>query len=105
MELKILSKVVREVSNEPNELKQSIFGMLERVGRGESIGMPLCRPLSSIARGLYELRLSYRAGEYRVFYYIKVREAIYVIHAMKKKSQKMNKHTIDLLLSRIRSLG
>jgi len=105
MELKILSQVVKEIKDEPMELKRSIFGTLERVGRGESIGMPLCKPLPSIARGLYELRFSYRAGEYRVFYYIKVREAIYVIHAMRKKSQKIERRIVELLLSRIRSVS
>jgi phage-related protein len=105
MELKILPQVAREIQDEPLELRQSIFGTLERVGRGESISMPLCRPLPSIARGLYELRFSCRAGEYRVFYYIKVKESIYVIHAMRKKSQKIERRTIDLLLSRIRSVS
>lgn len=104
MELKILPQVAREMRDEPDELKQSIFGTLERVERGESIGLPFCRPLFSIARGLHELRFSYRTGEYRVFYYIKVGDSIYVIHAMKKKSQKIDRRTMKLLLSRIRGL-
>lgn len=104
MGLKILPQVVREIGNEPFELRQSIYGTLERIGRGESIAMPLCRPLTSIARGLYELRFSCQSGEYRVFYYIRVRDAIYVIHAMRKKSQKIERRTVNLLLSRIRSL-
>lgn len=105
MQLKVLPQVVREIKNEPIELKQSIFGVLERVEKGESIGMPLCRPLPSIAKGLYELRLSYRRGEYRVFYYIKLKDGIYVIHAMQKKSQKIERRTNGLLISRIRRLG
>ena len=104
LELKILPQVVREIDDEPIELKQSVFGTLERAGRGESIGMPLCRPLFSIVKGLYELRFSYRAGEYRVFYYVKLGQAIYVIHSMRKKSQKLEQRTIDLLISRIRRL-
>lgn len=105
MQLRILSQVVREMKGEPDELKQSVYGTLERVERGESIGMPLCRPLPSIARGLYELRFSYRSGEYRIFYYIKVKDAIYVVHAMRKKSEKIEKRTVDLLLARIRSVS
>ncbi len=105
MKLKVLPQVVREIKNEPIELKQSIFGALGRIERGESIGMPLCRPLPSIARGLYELRLSYQGGEYRVFYYMKLKDGIYVIHAMQKKSQKIERRTNDLLISRIRGLG
>ena len=104
MELKILVQVIQEMRHEPPELKQSVYGVLERISRGESIGMPVCRPLSSISRGLYELRISYRAGEFRVFYYIKVKDAIYVIHAMRKKSQKIERRTVELLLSRIGGL-
>lgn len=66
--------------------------------------MPVCRPLFSIKKGLYELRFSYQAGEYRVFYYMKIKEALYVIHAMQKKSQKIVPRVRDLLKFRIRSL-
>lgn len=85
-------------------MRESIFGALDLLGRGENIPMPLSRPLPSIAKGLFELRFSYSAGEYRVFYYLKVNEAIYVIHAMKKKTQKIEKKVIKLLRTRLRSL-
>ncbi len=35
----------------------------------------------SFFHGLHELRLSGKSGEFRVFYLIKVGEAIYIIHA------------------------
>ena len=104
MKVLVLPQVAREIEKEAKALKESIFGVFERLDRGEKIGMPLCRPLFAIGKGLYELRFSYEAGEYRVFYYIKIREAIYVIHAMKKKAQKLDGKTIDLLKSRIKSL-
>ncbi len=104
MKLLILKQVTREIEKEPQELKESVFGVFEKLSRGESIPMPLCRSLFSILKGLYELRFSHRAGEYRVFYYIKVKEAIYVIHAMRKKSQKIENKVIDLLKARVRDL-
>lgn len=58
-----------------------------------------------IAKGLHELRLSYRAGEYRVFYVIKVGAAIYVLHATSKKTQKMDKRITEGLHARLRSLA
>lgn len=102
MEVRIFQAVARELEKEPQELKESVYGVLERLSRGEQIPMPLCRPLFSVERGLYELRFSHIAGEYRVFYYIKVKEAIYVIHAMKKKTQKIEQRTIELLKKKIR---
>lgn len=104
MKVLTLRAVVRELEREPKELKESIYGALGRLERGERIPMPLCRPLSSVIKGLYELRFSYRAGEYRVFYYIKIRDAIYVIHAAQKKNQKMEDRLIELLKSRIRGI-
>lgn len=105
MEVRILFPVVRDLEGGAHELKESIYGVLGRLESGEIPPMPLCRPLSSIYKGLYELRFSDRAGEYRVFYYIKVADAIYVIHAMRKKMQKLETRVVDLLRSRIRSIS
>lgn len=104
MEIRVFPVVAKELKKEPQELKESIYGVFERLERGENIPLPLCRPLFSLLKGLYELRFSYRAGEYRVFYYVKIGDAIYIIHAMKKKTQKLETRVIELLKKRIRSL-
>jgi phage-related protein len=69
-----------------------------------SLGMPISRPLPSIAKGLHELRLSGEGGEFRVFYVIKVGDAIYVLHATQKKKQALDIKTRALLLNRLRSI-
>lgn len=102
--LQIFSQVAKAIEQEPIDLKKNIYGVLERISLGDKIGMPLCRPLSKIFKGLYELRFSYQAGDYRVFYYIKMAGVIYVIHAMKKKKQPLDLKTIDLLRKRIGSV-
>lgn len=104
MRVIVLDSVAKEMKHESDELKQNVFGVLERLEQGEIIPMPLCRPLYSVAKGLHELRLSDKRGEFRVFYYIKIGDAIFVIHAMRKKTQKMEKKTIELLKTRIGSL-
>lgn len=71
---------------------------------GKNLGMPISRPLPSIAKGLHELRLSSQAGEFRVFYVIKVGDAIYIIHAATKKKQALDKKTADLIKKRLRSI-
>ncbi|MDO8527229.1 MAG: type II toxin-antitoxin system RelE/ParE family toxin [Deltaproteobacteria bacterium] len=104
MEIRILPQVARELADVPKNLNENIFGVLQRLEKGENIPMPLCRPLFGIEKGLYELRFSHQSGEWRVFYFIKVMDAIYVLHAMKKKTQKMDRRVLNLLRSRIRSL-
>lgn len=93
VEIRVFPVVARVLKKEHQELKESIYGALERLEKGENIPLPLCRPL-----------FSYQAGEYRVFYYIKIGDAIYIIHAMKKKSERLERRTIDLLKQRIRRL-
>lgn len=104
VEIRVLPVVARVLKKESHELKESIYGAFERLEKGENIPMPLCRSLFSVEKGLYELRFSYQAGEYRGFYYIKIGDAIYMIHAMKKKSERLERRIIDLLKQRIRRL-
>ena len=78
--------------------------LFDDLAAGKKLSMPISRPLPLINKGLHELRLSGRAGEYRIFYVIKVDDAIYVIHASSKKKQALDRQTADLLKQRIRSL-
>ena len=105
MRVVVLDVVVKEIKHESHELRQNIFGVLARLELGDIIPMPLSKPLFSIAKGLHELRFSDKVGKYRVFYYIKISHAIYVIHAMRKKTQKIEKKVVELLKKRIGGLS
>lgn len=53
------------------------------------------KPMPSVGPGVSELRV--RSGrEHRVFYIAKFEEAVYVLHAFEKKSQKTARKDIDL---------
>ncbi|MBK7962152.1 MAG: type II toxin-antitoxin system RelE/ParE family toxin [Bdellovibrionales bacterium] len=56
---------------------------------GHSLSMPLSRNLSSVQKGLHELRLKDRTGAYRFFYFVKKADGIYFVHAFKKKTQEL----------------
>ena len=66
--------------------------------------MPLSRPMPIIAKGAHELRLKDKSGQYRVVYIVKVKDAIYLVHAFKKKTQATAKKNIDIATKRCRSL-
>ena len=51
--------------------------------------MPMAGP------GVNELRIHVE-GEYRVFYVARLRHAIYVLHAFRKKSRKTSRADIDV---------
>ena len=66
--------------------------------------MPMSRNLSSVHPGLHELRFKDRSGQVRVFYFVKRGEAIYMLHALKKKTQELPRKEIDLVLKRIKEI-
>lgn len=105
MEVIILKQAKRELQDAPAEIIQDVYALFEDLMAGKNLGMPVSRPLPSIAKGLHELRLKSRSGAYRVFYVIRVHDAIYVIHATAKKSQKTDKKTVEVVKTRLRSLG
>jgi phage-related protein len=105
VEIVVLKQAKRELQDAPKDVIQDIFALFDDLAAGKHLRMPISRPLPFIAKGLHELRLSGRAGEFRVFYVFRVGDAIYVLHATDKKTQKTDRRTIELIKSRLRSIG
>ncbi len=53
------------------------------------------KPIRGVGAGAMEIRV-HRPGEFRVIYVAKFAEAVYVLHALGKKSQKTPKADLDL---------
>ena len=53
------------------------------------------KSMTSVGRGVYEIRVR-TAGEHRVFYIARFEEAVYVLHAFQKRTQRTRKADIDL---------
>lgn len=65
-------------------------------------GMPSdWKAMPSIGVGVFELRIRCTSGAYRVIYVTKFEDAIYVLHAFQKKTQKTNQRDIDLAKKRL----
>ncbi|HEY5381787.1 MAG TPA: type II toxin-antitoxin system RelE/ParE family toxin [Acidobacteriaceae bacterium] len=58
------------------------------------------KPMPSIGTGVEELRVWVEEGTYRVIYIARLPEAVYVLHAFQKKTQRTNQR--DLALARAR---
>ena len=104
MDIVVLPQARRELKKAPNTVLSDAFALFNKLAHGIKLSMPISRPLPSIAKGLHELRIPYRDGAYRIFYVIKIDNAIYVLHGLKKKTQKLDKKTKEIILSRIRSI-
>ena len=57
------------------------------------------KPIRGVGAGVMEIRV-HRPGEFRVIYVAKFAEAVYVLHAFGKKSQKTPKADLDLAKQR-----
>jgi len=104
MEIVVLKQAQKELKAAPKDVLEDVFSLFADLAMGKKLGMPISRPLPGLAKGLSELRLSGKAGEYRVFYVIKVGDAVYIIHATDKKTQIISKATTALLRARLRRI-
>lgn len=62
------------------------------------------KPMLAVGPGAYEIRI-HVLGEWRVIYVAKFDDAVYVLHAFHKKTQKTRKEDIELAARRYKQLG
>jgi phage-related protein len=60
------------------------------------------KPMSSVGPGACEIRVRDPSGAYRVIYVAKFADAIYVLHAFQKRTQKTTRADLDLAVQRYR---
>ena len=62
------------------------------------------KPMKSVGRGVREIRIRDAAGAFRVIYIATMPEAVYVLHAFQKKTQRTEKRDLELAARRYRQL-
>ena len=60
------------------------------------------KPMPTVGPGACEIRVRDNAGAFRVIYVAKFRNAVYVLHAFQKKSQKTARRDIERARARYR---
>ena len=98
------SPVEEFLQEQSEEIQADFMDALSLLEVGQVLSMPLSRNLAGIYPGLHELRLKDRNGQIRIFYFSKKLEALYILHAMQKKTQETPKRDIELILKRIREV-
>lgn len=76
----------------PMDAKREAGYQLDRIQRGFEPND--WKPMRTIAQGVREIRI-HSKGQYRVIYIAKFAEAIYVLHAFEKKTQKTKQQDIE----------
>lgn len=91
--LRFLGDSLDDLKNFPAEVRREFGFELDAVQRGE---MPSdFKPMLAVGSGVYEIRV-HILGEWRVLYVAKRAEAVYVLHAFQKKTQKTNLADLEL---------
>ena len=100
--LRFIGSSLDDLKNFPAEARRDAGFELDAVQRG---GMPSgFKPLLSVGPGAYEIRI-HVLGEWRVVYVAKFDNAVYVLHAFHKKTQKTRREDIELAARRYKQLG
>lgn len=86
----------------PEGARQDAGRELARVQEGRD---PIdWKPMPTVGSGVREIRVSDKPGEFRVIYVAKLADAIYVLHAFHKKTQKTNQRDLDLAMRRYKQI-
>ena len=90
-----------DIAQFPSDAKRKAGFQLRAVQRGYS---PTdFKPMAIVGKGVEEIRI--KTGEaYRIFYVARFPEAVYVLHAFNKKTQKTFKKDIEVGKQRYRSM-
>jgi phage-related protein len=99
--VRFMGDSLRRVRLFPKTARQQAGYELEMVQHGQEPSD--WKPMPGIGRGVNEIRL-HADGEHRVFYVAKFARAIYVLHAIQKKTQKTPTTDIELARARYREV-
>ena len=86
----------------PESARHDAGYQLDKVQRGEQPDD--FKPLPSIGKGVEEIRVLESSGAYRVIYLARRADAVYVLHAFHKKTQRTPKNDLETATRRFGQL-
>ena len=102
--LEILKPCQREVKAFPTEIREDLADAVARLELGQTLSLPLSRPMPSLGKGIHELRLKDRSGIYRIIYFIIRANKIILVHAFKKTTQETPLQVLNTAKRRIKEV-
>jgi phage-related protein len=101
--VEFLGDSLRRIRKFPDEIRQELGYPLHRVQCGDQ---PIdFKAMPSIGQGVEEIRLRDASGAYRVIYTASRANAVYVLHALEKKSRETAKRDIEIAIRRYASIS
>jgi phage-related protein len=100
--LRFIGSSLDDMRDFPAEARRQAGFELDAVQRG--LEPSDWKPMTSVGMGVREIRI-HVLGEWRVIYVAKLADAIYVLHAFQKKTQRTRREDIELARRRYRQIG
>jgi phage-related protein len=86
----------------PQQARRNVGFQLDRVQRG--LDPDDWKPMKAIGTGVREIRVRDATGAYRVVYVMNFADAVYVLHAFQKKTQRTLARDLAIAQSRFREM-
>ena len=86
----------------PDDVRRDAGFQIDRLQRG--LQPDDFKPMPSVGKGVEELRIWSDTETYRVIYIARLADAVYVLHAFQKTSEKTPQKEIDIAGKRLREL-
>lgn len=99
--LKFVGSSLDDLRDFPAEARRQVGFELYAIQRG--LDPSDWKPMQEIGSGVREIRI-HVLGEWRVLYVAKFTDAIYILHAFQKKTQKTKREDIELARRRYRQI-
>ncbi len=100
-DIRFCGRSLEELRGFPAVAKREAGYQLDRVQHG--LEPTDWKPMPSIGSGVREIRIIHE-GQFRVIYVAKFKDAVYVLHAFQKKTQKTRKQDIDTAKQALKQL-
>jgi phage-related protein len=100
--VRFLGDSLKRIRGFPADVKQDCGYQLDKVQRGQQPDD--FKPMPSVGKGVEEIRVWDDSGTYRVVYTARLADAVYVLHAFHKKTQRTPRRDIDIARARFDEL-
>jgi len=91
-----------EIKSFPDDARRDAGFQLSNVQHGKEPSD--WKPMAAIGPGVREIRIRERSGAFRIIYVVLGKDAVYVLHAFQKKTQRTRIGDIELARERFRSI-
>lgn len=91
-----------DLLNFPDDAKSEAGYQLRRVQDGREPSN--WKPMKTVGTGVKEIRIFEESGTFRVIYVVKTGDALHVLHAFQKKTEKTENHDIQVAKKRFNKI-